>query len=159
LKIFSLKKEIKKVYQGRKKRNKMENLRAAIEKDLADSIEGEFLIEVELTAPNGETQIYSKNDPDKKLGGQVLYYTRRENPETGEIIVVNEPVISLRISSLNIVPKSGETWYIKMPISPVIGAEKKDFIFTPTRAPQDGFDIGFLKIYPQRIKSTTGQVS
>ena len=137
----------------------MENLRAAIEKDLGDSLEGEFKIEVELTAPNGQTQIYSKNNPTAKLGGQVLYYTHIENPTTGEQIVVNEPVLSLRISSLNIVPKSGETWHIKMPTSPVAGAVKKDFVFTATRAIESGTDIGFIKIYPQRINSTTGPIS
>jgi hypothetical protein len=137
----------------------MENLRAAVEKDLYDSVEGEWKMEVELTSPDGERQIYSKNNPTEKLGGQVLYFSSRENPETGETIVVNNPVVSLRISSLDRVPQAGENWYIKMPISPIEGAEKVSFVFTPTRSPEHGTDIGFIRIYPQRIPTSGGPVS
>ena len=66
----------------------MENLRAAIESDLHDSLEGEFGMAVELTSPNGVQQIYSKNNPSELLKGQVLYFSRREDPETGETIVI-----------------------------------------------------------------------
>lgn len=136
-----------------------ENLRVAIERDLHESLEGEFKIPVELTSPDGETQIYSANNTDELLGGQVLYYSRRENPETGEIIVVNEPVVTLRITSLDRVPQSGENWYIKMPTSPVEGAEKRSFVFTPTRSIEHGTDIGFIRIYPQRVEQESEPVS
>lgn len=132
----------------------MENLRAAIESDLHDSLEGEFGMAVEITSPNGETQIYSLNDPLELLKGQVLYFSRQVDPETGETIVVNQPVVSLRISSLEVVPQPGENWYIKMPISPVQGAEKQSFVFTPTRSIEHGQDIGFLRFYPQRVEET-----
>lgn len=132
----------------------MENLRAAIESDLHDSLEGEFGMAVELTSPNGIQQIYSKNNPTELLKGQVLYSSRRIDPETGETIIVDQTVVTLRESSLNIVPQSGENWFIKMPISPVEGAEKENFVFTPTRAIEHGKDIGFIKLYPQRIEDT-----
>lgn len=137
----------------------MQNLRAQIEKDLHVSLEGQWKISVELTGPNGETQIYSKNNPTELLGGQVLYFSKQENPETGEMIIVDLPVISLRISSLDVVPQAGENWYIKMPISPIAGAEKQSFIFTPTRSPEHGTDIGFMRLYPQRIENTGGPIS
>ncbi|KPK95630.1 hypothetical protein AMJ80_04455 [bacterium SM23_31] len=137
----------------------MENLRAAIESDLHESLEGEWKMPVELINPDGENQIYSKNDPSELLGGQVLYFSRREDPETGETIVVDQPVVTLRISSLIRVPQAGENWYIKMPVSPVEGALKERFVFTPTRSPEHGTDIGFIRIYPQRTEETEVPVS
>lgn len=137
----------------------MENLRQAIEKDLYDSLESEWKINIELTSPDGNVQRYSLNNPDELLGGQVLYYTRRENPITGEVMVVNEPVATLRISSLIRVPAAGETWFIKFPVAPTAGAEVRSWVFTPTRSPEHGTDIGFIRIYPQRIESTEAPVS
>ncbi len=127
----------------------MENLRAQIERDLGESIEGEWKIPVELTSPDGQVQRYSLNDPSQRLGGQVLYFSRQTNPETGEMIIVNQPVVSLRVSSLIRVPAAGENWFIRMPISPTVGAPVRSFVFTPTRSPEHGTDIGFIRIYPQ----------
>ena len=137
----------------------MENLRQAIEHDLKDSLESEWKIKVELTAPDGNVQRYSMNNPDEFLGGQVLYFSREENPATGEMIIINQPVVTLRISSLIRVPESGEKWYIRIPIAPNAGAEIKSFVFTPTRSLQHGTDIGFIRIYPQRIENTGDPVS
>lgn len=129
----------------------MENLRATAEKDLYESLESEWKMPVELTSPSGIKQVYSANNPTELLGGQVLYSSRRENPETGEIIVVNQPVVTLRVSSLVRVPQAGETWFIKIPVSPIVGAPKHSFVFTPDRSPEHGTDMGFIKLYLQRI--------
>jgi hypothetical protein len=137
----------------------MENLRAAIESDLNDSLEGEFGMAVELTSPEGVQQIYSKNNPSELLKGQVLYFSRREDPETGETIVINQPVVTLRISSLINVPQAGENWYIKMPVSPQEGALKQRFVFSPTRSPEHGTDIGFIRLYLQKIDESEVPVS
>jgi len=137
----------------------MENLRQAVESDLYDSLESEWKVEVELTAPDGNVQRYSLTNPGEKLGGQVLYFSRDENPATGETMVVNQPVVTLRIASLIRVPEAGETWYIKMPTAPTADAEKRSFVFTPTRSPNHGTDIGFIRIYPQRIENEAGPIS
>lgn len=137
----------------------MENLRYQIEKDLYSSIESEWKINVELINPDGKAQIYSANNPTEKLGGQVLYFSRRENPDTGEVVVVNQPVVTLRISSLDRIPVAGEKWYIKMPISPLANAEKKSFVFTSDRSLEHGTDIGFIRIYPQKIESESEPTS
>ena len=134
----------------------MENLRTQIELDLRETLEGEFKMNVELTSPDGVTQTLSKNDPTQLLSGQVFYFSRPLNPETGEEVVVNQPVVSLRISSLNRVPLNGETWYIKIPVSPVEGAAKESFVFTATRPYESGTDIGFMRIYPQRVEAESG---
>jgi hypothetical protein len=136
----------------------MENLRQAVEKDLADSLEGEWKMPVEITFPNGIMQKYSANNPMELLGGQILYYTRRENPATGEMMIVQEPVVTLRLSSLIQAFTPGEKCYIKMPISPRVNAEYRRFVFTPTRAAENGIDIGFIRIYPQRIENEAGPV-
>lgn len=127
----------------------MENLRAQIERDLGESVEGEWKVPVELTSPDGQVQRYSLNNPTERLGGQVLYFSRQTNPETGEMIIVNQPVVSLRISSLIRVPAAGENWFIRMPIAPTPGAPMVSFVFTGTKAPEHGTDIGFIRIYPQ----------
>jgi hypothetical protein len=132
----------------------MENLREQIELDLYDSMESEWGIPVELTSPDGEKQVYSMNKPSERLKGQVLYFSRGENPVTGEPMVVNQPVISLRISSLIRVPQPGETWFIRCPISPRAGAPWVNFVFTSDRSTEDGTDIGFIRIYPQKIADT-----
>ena len=128
----------------------MENLRAQIERDLGESIEGEWKMPVELTSPDGQVQRYSLNNPSELLGGQVLYFSKQMNPETGEMIVVDQPSVSLRISSLIRVPAAGENWFIRMPTYPPVGAPMRSFVFTPTHAPEHGTDIGFIRIYPQR---------
>ena len=133
----------------------MENLRQQIEKDLYESLESEWKVPVELTGPDGVTQIYSGNNPEELLGGQVLYFSSRQDPVTGEKIIVNQPVVTLRISSLIRVPQPGETWFIRMQISPVSGAQKRSFVFTADRAPEHGTDIGFIRIYPQTVESET----
>lgn len=127
------------------------NLRQLVESDLYETMEREWKIPIELTAPDGNKQIYSVNNPSERLGGQVLYYSRRESPTTGEPIVVNEPVVSIRISSLIRVPVAGEKWIIKMPISPRDGAAWHTFLVTSDRSPESGTDIGFVRLYPQRI--------
>ena len=137
----------------------MENLREQIEADLHESLEGEWGMPVELTNPDGLTQKLSLNNPDEKLRGQCLYFSRQENPATGEMIIVNQPVVTLRISSLIRVPAAGEKWYIKFATSPRAGSPMRSWVFTPTKAPEHGTDIGFIRIYPQRIEQEETPIS
>ena len=132
----------------------MENLRETVELDLLETLEGEFSMRVELTTPEGQTQRYSMNDPDKFLTGQVLYFSKQENPVTGEPMIVNQPIVILRLSSLIREPQAGETWYIKFPKSPVFGAEMLPWVFTPDKSPEHSTDVGVIKIYPQKIEDT-----
>lgn len=135
----------------------MENLRVAIENDLNDSIESEWGIECELTSPDGQIQIYSLNDPTKKLKGQYLNFSRRENPDSGEIMIVNDPVLTLRKSSLIRVPAPGEKWYIK--INDIVSGTIKKYIGNADRSPEHGSDIGFVRIYLQRITNSGASAS
>jgi hypothetical protein len=136
----------------------MEDLRAAIENDLHDSIEGEFGVNVELITPDGETQSMSLLYPTEYLRARVQYSSTQLDPATGVPVIVANPIVTLRIASLIRVPAAGERWMIKMPISPRIGAESRLWPFGVDRSAMDGSDIGYIKIYPQRIDQESGPI-
>ena len=120
------------------------NLRVLAESHLAITLEGAWSIEVDLIGPTGVKQL--------GLKAQVLYDRTEENPATGQPVIVNEPVVVLRHSSLTVVPKTNEKWLIRMPVSPVIDAEKEDFVLDPSRAIEGGRSIGFIRVYPKRVR-------
>ena len=120
------------------------NLRALAEKHLSVTLEGAWAIEVDLIGPAGKKQL--------GLKAQVLYDRTEQNPTTGQPVFVNEPVVVLRYSSLTVVPKSIEKWLIRMPVSPVADAEKEDFVLDPSRTIEGGRSIGFIRLYPKRVR-------
>ncbi len=134
------------------------NLREQCEQDLSITLEGDFGLPVELVSPDGIEYKFSANSPDPlnplSIMGQVLYDTVRADPDTGEPITVNEPIVSLRRSSLDRVPVSGERWVVKIPTTPSLTAELEPFILSPTRPPAGGASIGFIKLYLQRISQS-----
>jgi hypothetical protein len=136
----------------------MENLRQAIESDLHDSLEGEFKINVVLISPDAEEQNYSLLDPGERLGGRVQYFSVQESPTTGAPIVVDQPIVCLRIASLIRVPQPGERWIIKMPVSPRVGATISSWSFNVDKSSMHGTDIGFIKFYPQRMEQSDDEV-
>lgn len=121
------------------------SIRALAEQHLGESIEGGFGIEVILTDKDGKQQT---------VKGQVLYSRKIQNPTTGEDIIINEPVVILRVSTLDPVPKSGEQWFIQMPVSPVEGAEKENFLMDKSKAVEGGASIGFIRLYPKKADQT-----
>jgi hypothetical protein len=138
----------------------VENLRYQIEQDLHESVEGEWKIPVELTGPDGITQTHSANNTDELLGGQMLNFTSPEDPITGEATIVNNPILVIRISSLDRVPANGEKWYIKVLYSEIFDNKlDESFVITKTRAKEDGSDIGFVRLYMRQVESTGSPVS
>jgi hypothetical protein len=123
------------------------NLRAQIETDLEQTLEDPngFGLPVVLVAPDGTVYDKSANDPDVDLCGQVLYDSKRVDPETGLDIIIHQPVVTLRRSSLTRVPVAGEKWAVKIPITPNPDADKVTHALE--RAPEDGGSIGFLRLY------------
>jgi hypothetical protein len=120
------------------------NLRALAERHLAVTLEGQWAIEVDLIGPAGVKQL--------GLKAQVLYDRTEHNPSTGQPVIVNEPVVVLRYSSLTVVPKTSEKWLISMPVSPDEGAAKEDFVLDPSRAIEGGRSIGFIRLYPKKVR-------
>ena len=132
----------------------MDNLRERAEQDLGTTLEGQWGLPVELTGPGGIVYKTSANSPDPlnplTLKGQVLYTTPKIDPNTGEEIVVNKPVITLRRSSLERIPQDGENWHVKAPRDPSLTADLQDYVFTPNSASQGGRSIGFIRLYPSK---------
>lgn len=122
------------------------NLRNLIESDLATTLEGDFAQTVNLIDPDGV-----RHDG---LLGRVQYDTVRINPETGEEMTVNLPVITLRRSSMARVPQAGENWLIEYPESPITGAAMIQRVLTATRPPEGGRSIGFIRLYPQEVEQS-----
>jgi hypothetical protein len=123
------------------------NLRQKAEEDLSKTLEGDFGLPVILVDPAG-TEI-TENVDETTLKGQILYSTTRIDL-TGEPVIVNNPVVSLRRSSLSRVPAPGEKWFVRIPIDPTEGATIEDFIIDPDRSPEGGRDIGFIRLYLRR---------
>ena len=128
----------------------MINLREQIESDLKYTLEGEFGLPVELKDPDGNVINTDLNgDP---LVGQILFDYKKFNPDTGEEVIINEPVISLRITSLSRIPKAGEKWQIRIPTSPSSTATLDDYQIDTDRPPEGGKSIGFIRLYPRKLK-------
>lgn len=128
----------------------MTPLRQTIEADLSDTLEGEFASET--SAGVGQVTLI---DPDgvvySGLKSLVFYDYRRVSPETGEPVVVHEPVVILRRSSLTRIPLAGEKWEIRFPVSPRAGAPIASFLLDGKRAPEGGETIGFIRVYPVKV--------
>jgi hypothetical protein len=126
------------------------NLRKRAEEDLKYTLEGDFGLPIILVDPDGTT--ITENIEGTTLKGQILYSTTRIDPETGEPIIVNNPVVSLRRASLARVPESGENWLVRIPKDPTDGATIFDFVIDPTRSTEGGRDVGFIRLYLRKAE-------
>ena len=119
------------------------NLREQAEADLAVSLEDQtagFGLPVELIGPDGTRYT--------GLVGQVLYDTTEVNQETGAPLIVHNPVVTLRRSSLTVVPVNGEDWACRIPITPSTTAALATFMVE--QVSEDGGSIGFIRLYLTR---------
>jgi len=128
------------------------SLLALNESNLATTLE-KHSVPISLIAPDGTTIDTSENDGEP-LKGQVWHETSRIDPETGETIVINNPHVVIRRSSLSRVPEPGEKWLVKVPTSPLDGAATEDFIIDATRSPEGGKSLGFIKLYLRRVQQS-----
>lgn len=120
------------------------NLRELAEKDLGRSLEGEWSLPVNLIDPDGVRY--------DGLRGQVLFDIVRVNPETGEEVTVQTPVVTLRRSTLARIPAPGENWIVEIPATPSEAAAKVQHVLSPTRPPEGGASIGFIRLYLQAVE-------
>ncbi len=129
----------------------MINLRERAESDLKKSLEREFALPVVLTDPDGVKYDESQNSADPEnpdaLSGQILYSFISVNPETGEEIVVNNPIVSIRRTSMLRVPVAGERWSFEIPVIPSTTATKELFVLDDKRVPENDDSIGFIRYY------------
>jgi hypothetical protein len=123
----------------------VDQLREQIESDLETTLEGDFGLPVELIAPDGTIYDKSYNDPESLLMGQILYDTLVADPDTGLEVIVHKPVVTLRKSSLEVVPQDGERWAVRIPVIPDRTADKETFLVE--RPTEEGGAIGFIRLY------------
>ena len=130
----------------------MVNLRVQANKDLERSMESEndWGLPVVLIDPDGNT-IVTKKDSTDRLSGQVLLNTVEYNPDTGEDIVVNDPVVTLRMASLTRIPENGETWVVKIPQTPDPDADLVSYLLSPDKAMKFNRSFGFVRMYLQNL--------
>jgi hypothetical protein len=120
----------------------MINLRARVERDLERTLEGEFGMPIILIDPATGTR--------QNVRGQVLYFSMETDPATGVQIKVEKPSVTVRRSSLTIVPAPGERWGVRIPSSPVEGAALETYV--TEIGPRDGNSLGTLTMYLTKTK-------
>ena len=132
------------------------SIRAQILDDLAITLEdGDgYGLPVELTGPNGQTQVFKKGSTTEKLMGQVLYNTFSFNPDTGEDMVADDPIVVLALESLDVIPQNNETWLIRIPGNPRPDAQMVSYVRTPTKAMKFNSSIGFVRIYLSSVQQS-----
>lgn len=121
------------------------NLRELGESLLGLTVEGPFGLPVDLTAPDGS---------QFSATGQLVYDRLEVTPDTGEVIVVTNPVAVLRRSSLDTIPANGENWHFRMPLSPSRTATKVDFVLDKSRSIEGGKSLGIIRIYLKFVEQS-----
>jgi hypothetical protein len=124
------------------------NLREQIESDLEISLEGDWGLPCELVDPDGN--VHNRTVDDRLLVGQILYNTVGMNPENGEQIISNNPILTLRVSSLERIPAQGEKWIVKIPTIPSTTAPLQNFIIDLSKPLEGGASVGFIRLYLKR---------
>lgn len=120
----------------------MPNLRELTESDLGLTLETDFALPIELTSPAGDIQT---------VQGMILYDTTSMDQATGEDIIANDPVVTVRRSSLTTVPQNGENWHIRIPTTPSPTAPLEDF-YLAKRPIEGGGSIGIMRLFLTRVK-------
>lgn len=116
------------------------NLRELAELDLETTLENpnHFGLPIILISPSGV--VYPA------IYGQVLYDTRAIN-DMGVEILVHDPVVTVRKSSLTRVPLASEkgTWAVRIPATPSPTASTETYLLG--HPSEDGGSIGFVRFY------------
>jgi len=118
----------------------MSDLRARIERDLGRTLEGEFGMPITLINPTTGAK--------QTVRGQVVYFTRENDPATGGVIKVEKPSVTIRTSSLSVRPVPGERWAVRIPSSPIPGASLETYV--TEIGPRDGNSFGHMTLYLTR---------
>ena len=114
---------------------------AMIESDLAETVESDFGTPVSLIDPQG-------NIINTSVYGGPLYgrYTDDyiQQGGNGEQIIVPDPMLLLRISSLSRVPERSENWG-------VLVNGKQYVLDGGTKAPERADSIGYIRLFPRKV--------
>lgn len=131
------------------------SLRKKVNKDLERSMEGtkEWGLPVVLISPDGVTydKKFDAEIVDTPLTGQVLHNRTEFNPDTGEPMIIDDPVVVLRLNSLERVPAQTEKWAVKIPESPDPEAPLVTYTQSPDKAMEFNRSFGFVRMYLIRM--------
>jgi len=100
---------------------------------LKKMIEGNYGLPVELTAPDG-TEI-KLNEDGVTLKGEILYDREAIDPESGDLITVQEIMVSLRKTALSRIPLAGEIWKVAIPLNPALPTVLTTHLINADKAP------------------------
>jgi|GEM_PF-1976064 len=124
------------------------------EKDLSNTLEGEFSLNIRLKNPNG-TVYLTAND-----GAALKGFVRRSYSDSRELrggsnkTIVNAPCVKLRISSLPEIPATGEYWLVGIPESS-ISNEVEWFNLDPKKAVEVNKNTGTVKMFLVKMQGGT----
>lgn len=121
------------------------NLRALAEGDLRYTLEGDFSSTITLISPNGAKQI---------VKGRVRWSQPRTNLQTGEVVNVPDPVVTIRKSSLSVIPAEGENWAVIIPDGPRSDAAPITMLLDKTRTLDGGKTLGMITLRLVNTKQT-----
>ena len=113
------------------------NLRALAEADLSTTLEGDFSAAITLVGPQGAKQT---------VRGRVRLCKSHPDLGTGDMVVVPDPNVTLRRSSLSPVPATGEKWSVTFPDGPRADAKDVTYLLDTTRALDGGKTLGLIKL-------------
>lgn len=131
----------------------MSNLRALAVTDMREQNLKDWYLPVQFTDPDGN--VYNKDNisGEQLQAVQILYSYPKMDPQTGEEILINEPVVVMARKSLARVPVAGERWHLRFPTEPdptIPAAQWGDYVLSELRAPEVGESLGFIRLYPQK---------
>ena len=132
----------------------MTNLRTRAINDVKKQNLKNWSLPIILQDPDGITYDKDNETGEELKAIQILYDRRVENPDTGEIVIIHEPIITIASASLLRIPEPGEKWSIRFPLDPKEPDTLSNFVFTPDRSIEGGNSLGFIRIYPQRLIQT-----
>lgn len=125
------------------------SLRKLAETDLQTTLESraDFGLPVILIRPTGEIIT--------GLSGQILYEETLWDAETGQPVIDDNPVVTLRTSSLitiaGAIPKQGENWIFRIPEKPDPESQTIDYLL---QNPIGNGSIGFIRFKLQELKQS-----
>ena len=123
---------------------------------------------IKLTDPDGIEYKLSADYGEPLRTLQTLTDFKKLNPETGEMITITFPVISMRLDALTRKPQSDEKWHCKVQIEPLDISNSMtfdeaivlhhdsfiDYMIDKTKATEGGSSIGYTRLYLHLAEQT-----
>lgn len=123
------------------------NLRKLAEQDLSTTLESQsdFGLPVILIGPTGIKY--------PVLNGQVMYEAMSFNAETGQPVIEERPIVTLRLSTIlstcSVIPSGLQKWLVRIPKFPDPASATEDYMLETV---EQSRSIGFVRLFLQRIK-------